>query len=154
MKESKENKDFINPIDKDKITENPGTLPYAHTVGGAVIEPSKKGVIKNKSIAAMEQQTNRQLKQLYDQMKVLAEQAKALQNRAEISRQIYESEMGFEPVIGHTYHLYIRKSEGKYVLSMIGPDEWGKSKPYDYVSKVSLLADHTWEILEENAQEF
>ena len=28
---------FVNPIDKDKVAENPGLLPYAHTAGGAVI---------------------------------------------------------------------------------------------------------------------
>lgn len=157
MKEEKnteELKDF-NPIDKDKVTENPGTLPYAHTVGGFVIKPTEKGAIKSKAMAAMEQQTTRQLKQLYDQMKVLTEQAKALQERAEVSRHIYEAQMNFDPVVGHTYYLYRRKGKkGIYVLSMVSPEEWGKSMPYDYVSKVSLLADRTWEVLEENIQEF
>ncbi|MDX2302010.1 MAG: DUF2452 domain-containing protein [Microscillaceae bacterium] len=149
----KNQEEFINPIDEDKVAQNPGTLPYAHTVGGFVIKPTEKGVIKGKSMAAMEQQTTRQLKQLYDQMKVLAEQAKALQQRAEVSRQIYEAEMNFEPVVGHTYFLYLRKN-GIYVLSMVSPEEWGKKMPYQYISKVSLLADHTWEILDEHIQEF
>jgi hypothetical protein len=153
MIEIDENGDFVNPIDKIKTTENPSTLPYAHSVGGFVIKPTEKGVIKGKSMAAMEQQTDRQMKQLYDQMKVLADQAKKLQERVEVSRQIYDAEMGFQPVIGHTYFLYTRKS-GQYVLSMVAPEEWGKSKPYDFISKVSLLADHTWEILDENVQSF
>ncbi|MEO1655265.1 MAG: DUF2452 domain-containing protein, partial [Bacteroidota bacterium] len=143
--------EFINPIDKEKTVENPGTLPYAHTVGGFVIKPTEQGVIKGKSMAAMEQQTTRQLKQLYDQMKMLTEQAKKLQDRAEVSRQIYEAEMNFEPVIGHTYFLYLRDN-GIYVLSMVSPEEWGKHPPFNYVSKVSLLADHTWEVLDENIQ--
>jgi hypothetical protein len=151
---SKENNvEFINPIDKDKVAENPGFLPYAHSVGGFVIQPTQQGAIKSKAMAAMEQQTNRQLKQLYDQMKVLAEQAKALQNRAEVSRQIYDAEMNFEPVTGHTYYLYLRKT-GRYVLSMVSPEEWGKNPPYQYISQVSLLADHTWEVLDEYVQGF
>ena len=150
---SENQENFVNPIDEEKVTEKPGTLPYAHTVGGFVIKPTEKGVIKGKSMAAMEQQTTRQLKQLYDQMKVLSEQAKKLQERAEVSRQIYDAEMNFEPVVGHTYFLYLRKN-GIYVLSMVSPEEWGAKMPYDYISKVSLLADHTWEILDENIQEF
>lgn len=139
--------DFINPISKEKVTDQPSTLPYAHTIGGFVIKPTEQGKIKGKAMAAMEQQTTKQLKQIYEQMQTLAEQAKELQRRTEVSRQIYEAEMGFDPVIGHTYYLYLRKN-GIYVLSMIAPEEWGKSMPFDYISKVSLLADHTWEILE------
>ena len=32
-----------NPIDKDKITETPSLLPYAHTIGGVVIRPEDVG---------------------------------------------------------------------------------------------------------------
>lgn len=139
--------EFINPIDEKKITQNPSTLPYAHTVGGAVIKPTKQGHIKGKALLAMEQQTDKQLAQLYDQMKVLADQAKAIQERIELSKQIYEAEMGFSPIIGHTYYLYLRKN-GKYMLSMISPDEWGRNFPFEeFRGKVSLLADHTWEVL-------
>jgi hypothetical protein len=37
---------FINPINKDKVAENPGLLPYAHTAGGAVIRPEDMGKTK------------------------------------------------------------------------------------------------------------
>lgn len=139
--------EFINPIDERKIAKDPSLLPYAHTVGGAVIKPTEQGHIKGKAMLAMEQQTDKQLGQLYDQMKILADQAKAIQERIMISAQIYESEMGFEPIIGHTYYLYLRKN-GKLMLSMIGPDEWGRNFPFEeFRAKVSLLADHTWEVL-------
>jgi hypothetical protein len=149
ISENEEQEEFINPIDEDKVAQNPGTLTYAHTVGGAVIKPTEQGVIKGKALTAMQQQTEKQMKQLYDQMQVLADQAKAIQTRVEISKYIYEAEMPFEPVIGHTYFLYLRNS-GKYFISMVSPEEWGKSMRFDYVAKASLLADHTWEVLEEN----
>ena len=58
------------------------------------------------------------------------------------------SEIGFEPLTGQTYHLYV-KEEDKHVLSMIGPNEWGKKCPYEqHVATVRMMADHTWEILE------
>ena len=37
MKKEQQQEEFINPIDPDKVAENPHLLPYAHTVGSAVI---------------------------------------------------------------------------------------------------------------------
>jgi len=142
-----------NPIDKDKITENPHNLPYAHNVGGFVIKPIDKGRVKGNSISAMHEQTNVQMKQIYDQMEVLVKQANKLKRRVEISRQIYLAEMRFEPVIAHRYHLYKRKN-GNLLLSMISPAEWGRSFPFEkYIASVKLLSDHTWKILNDEEEE-
>ncbi len=145
--------DFINPIDGKKIAQNPSLLPYAHTVGGAVIKPTEQGAIKGKALDAMAQQTDRQMQQLYDQMQTLASQAKKLQRRVEISKYIYDAEMPFEPVIGHNYCVYLREN-GKYFLSMVEPNEWGRSVKgkFEFMAKALLLSDHTWEILEESIQ--
>jgi len=48
-----------NPIDKDKIAENPHLLPYAHTVGGVVIRPMDRGRTKGLAVQAMYLSTNR-----------------------------------------------------------------------------------------------
>lgn len=151
--EKSQEQEFQNPIDETHTTDTPNTLPYAHTRGSAVVKPNEKGHIKATALTAMEQQTDKQLAQLYEQMQTLANQAKEINKRTEISKQIYEAEMNFQPVIGHTYHVYIRKN-GKYVLSMVSPEEWGKNPPYIYVAKASLLADHTWEVLEYNWNNF
>ncbi|SDM08675.1 Protein of unknown function [Catalinimonas alkaloidigena] len=133
-------------IDPDKMAENPGLLPYAHTVGSAVIRPEDKGKLKGRAVAAMHQQTDRQLRQLYEQMQTLALQAKALKQRVEVSERIYVSDMSFEPVIGNTYYFYERKN-GTDVLSMVAPHEWGRSFPFRrFVAEATLLADHTWEV--------
>lgn len=136
-----------NPIDKDKITETPSILPYAHTVGGAIIRPDDMGKIKSNALLAMEQQTDMQLKQIQEQINLLFKQATAIKERSELSVTIYQSQMGFDPLIGHVYHLY-EKDDGAYFLSMIGPAEWGRSKKFErYMAKVKLLADHTWDVL-------
>ncbi len=145
------NKIDLNSIDfdrlKDQTSENPGLLPYAHTVGGALVKPEDKGKIKGRAVAAMQEQTERQLRQLYEQMQTLAMQAGAIQKRVEISEKIYRAQMGFEPLIGHIYYLYSRQ-DGQDVLSMIAPDEWGRSSPYaGFEANVKLLSDHTWEVL-------
>ncbi|MDX1909573.1 MAG: DUF2452 domain-containing protein [Bacteroidia bacterium] len=137
-----------NPIDKDKTAENPGLLPYAHSVGGALIRPEDKGKIKGQAMMAMEQQTARQMEQLRKQYEVLAAQAQEIKRRVEISERIYQADVGFQPIIGHIYHLYERKN-GSWALSMVAPAEWGRSMPFtDHLGTVRLLADHTWELLE------
>jgi hypothetical protein len=139
---------FINPIDKDKVAENPGLLPYAHTAGGAIIRPEDKGQIRGNAMTAMYDQTERQMEQLRQQMETLVHQAKSLDNRMKVSEVIYQADIPFQPVIHHVYHLYTRKSDGTHVISMIAPAEWGRHKPYEHLATVRLLGDHTWEVLE------
>lgn len=139
-----------NPIDKDKITENPHNLPYAHTLGSPVIKPVDEGKVKGKAMAAMYEQTQNQMDQLREQMQLIADQAQKLHDRVKISEKIYDAKMGFDPLVGHVYFLYVRKND-EYLLSMVSPDEWGKSLPFkSYEGRVKLLADHTWELLRED----
>ena len=150
--EKKESQSIVNPIDEDKIAENPHLLPYAHTVGGAVIKPIDKGRTKGLAVSAMHEQTNMQLDQIKQQVELLAEQAKKIQKRVEISEQIYTADVGFKPLINHIYHLY-EKEEGVKVLSMVDPEEWGRASKLKYVATVKLLADHTWDILRSSEDE-
>ena len=141
-------KGFVNPIDKDKITETPSTLEYAHTVGGVVVKPEDQGKLKGRALSAMEHQTEQQLGQIYEQMQLLAEQAKKIQERKSVSERIYEAKMRFDPLINHVYHVY-ETEEGENVLSLIAPSQWGRSKKsWKFISSAKLLADHTWEIIE------
>jgi len=133
-------------FDKDKVVEQAGLLPYAHHVGSAVIKPDKQSVIKAKALAAMEEQTDMQIAQIKKQIDLLAEQAREIIQRKELSYKIYQASMGFTPLIGHSYYLYQRKDES-HVLSMVSPEEWGTRIPFHaFEGKVRLLADHTWAI--------
>ncbi|MCS7037847.1 MAG: DUF2452 domain-containing protein [Saprospiraceae bacterium] len=140
-------KPFINPIDKDKVAETPGLLPYAHTTGSAIIRPEDKGRIRGNAMLAMYDQTERQMDQLRQQMETLVKQAKDLQKRVNISEAIYQADIPFQPVIHHVYYLYQRKSDGKHLLSLVSPEEWGSRLPYEHLATVRLLGDHTWEVL-------
>jgi len=135
-----------NPINPDKVAENPFLLPYSHSVGGAVIKPIDKGKVKGKAMLAMKEQTDTQMDQIKEQVDLLVKQAKALQRRVEISEKIYMAELNFEPVYNKNYYLY-EKSNGKWQLSMVSPDEWGRSLPFKkHLATVRLMADHTWEL--------
>ena len=120
-------------------------LPYSASVSGAVIRPTEQGVIRHHALSAMEEQTNMQLTQIRQQIELLAIQAKEIQKRKELSMIIYEATLNFAPVIGQRYFLY-EASEGKHLVSMVGPKEWGrKGIPFkSFVAEVKLLADHTW----------
>lgn len=135
---------------KEKTTETPGILPYAHHSGSAIIKPEDKGKITGRAGAAMHSQTDMQMAQIYEQMRLLAEQAKKIQSRVEVSQRIYQASIAFEPLINHVYFLY-QKTDGSDFMSMIAPEEWGRKKDWAiFVAEVKLLADHTWEILREN----
>ncbi len=134
----------------DNVTDRPSTLPYAHHAGSALIKPVDRGKVKGRALSAMEAQTHMQMDQIKEQIELLAEQAKALQDRVSISEKIYQAEVNFEPLINHTYHLY-EKENGDWTLSMIGPNDWGRSMKYKaFLATVNLLADHTWDILEKS----
>lgn len=137
-----------NPIDKDKITESPSNLPYAHTVGGAKITVPDLRKNRSRALEAMDYQTDQQLSQIKEQIELLAEQAERIQRRKEISEIIYAAHIGFKPEINHVYHLY-EKEDNSFVLSMIGPDEWPGGMKYSrHVNTLRLLADHTWDIID------
>jgi hypothetical protein len=132
---------------KEKTADLPALLEYAHSVGGFSIVPTEQGAIKGKAMQAMGEQTQMQLDQIFEQMQLLAKQAKTLKDRAEISTLIYEADINFQPVIGHTYYVY-EKKDGKTLLSMVSPEEWGDPLPFNkFINTVTLLADHTWKVI-------
>lgn len=142
----------VDKIDLEKMKEgtsdNPGTIAFPHHSGSAIIKPTDRGKIKGRAVSAMHEQTDRQMNQLYEQMQLLAKQANDLKNRVEISERIYLAKINFEPLINHIYHMY-EDAEGKDILSLIAPGEWGRSQnSMKYLATVKLLADHTWEVLE------
>lgn len=153
MKDNEDKKKkIVNPIDIDKIAINPHLLPYAHSVGGAVIRPEDNGKLKGRALSAMNQQTDMQLSQIYEQMQLLATQAQKIQTRKVISDYIYQTELRFEPLINHVYHLY-KKADQKLMLSLIEKNAWGKSgSSLHFLASVKLLADHTWELIDQNPE--
>jgi hypothetical protein len=138
--------EFVNPIDKDKVAENPGLLPYPHHVGGIVVKPEDTGKIKSRALTAMREQTTIQMHQIQKQVELLMQQANDLKERVDISEKIYLADLSFEPIIGQTYHLYIKQEV--YKLLLIGPEDWGKlPTTLQYVGTVKMLGDHTWDVL-------
>ena len=136
---------------KNKVAVDPHLLPYAHSLGSAIIKPIDKGRVKGVAMAAMYEQTESQLLQIKEQVEKLVSQAQNIHHRIDISEKVYLADCGFKPVIGKLYHLY-EKKDGSWTLSMVSEAEWGKSIPYYFLATVRLLHDHTWEIVEVNEE--
>lgn len=141
----------IKKVDRERLRLNsvdlPGLVEYATSASSALIKPEDEGKIKSRALRAMHQQTANQMDQLMEQMKPLIEQAAKLKKRVEVSEKIYTAQMSFEPMIGQTYYLYLKKDD-QYLLSIIAPQEWGDSMPYkEFEAAVKLNADHTWDVI-------
>ncbi len=121
--------------------------PYALTVTSPKIEPVDKRLLKANAHESMQHQAEQQISMLRKQAELLIKQAKAIEERLEVSHTIYKADINFEPVIHGVYHLY-QKEDGTQVLSMVAPYEWGNKLPYQsWLHTVRLLADKTWDII-------
>lgn len=134
---------------KIKVTDMPGLLEYAHTIGGFSIVPTNEGQIKSHARDAMKEQTEEQLNIIFEQMKLLAKQVKEIQKRVYISDLIYNAAIKFTPVIGKLYFLYEAEQSRRY-LSLISPLEWGDKMEDKFIAEVRLNADHTWKVIDSN----
>ncbi len=92
---------------------------------------------------------------ILEQIELLKRQAEEIIEKKRISKKIYDSEIKFEPIVLGIYYLYIRNHTEQFI-SMVGPNEWGRSQKnhLEYVAKVRLQYDHTWEILELNIKNY
>jgi hypothetical protein len=139
---------------KTLTTQTPQSLTHAHSRSGALVKPEDIGTLKGVAVSAMHQQTATQMNQLAEQIQLLAQQYDRLKKRIEVSERIYMAHIPFTPRMGQTYHLYAQKS-GQDVLSLLSPSDWGPNGPpfVGHLARVRLLSDHTWEVLEEEADQ-
>lgn len=116
------------------------------SVGSVIIKPEDKNQIKATAVLAMNHYAEQEIKMIKKQADLIIQQVREIENRLMVSEKIYQSDMRFTPVIGQIYHLY--EKEEHYKLSLIGPDEWGRTKTIGkYVASVKLLGDHSWDLI-------
>lgn len=125
--------------------------PYPLHLSSPKIKPIDKRLVKGNALEVMGQQAEQQIGMLRKQAELLLMQAKEIEERVKISHQIYEADLNFEPVIGTVYHMY--EKQGRTILSLVSPAEWGKL-PFDaFRCSVKLLADKSWEIIKDCTSE-
>ena len=135
------------PFKKDALYQGQDKFsPIPLTVSSPKINPIDKRLVKATAFETMQYQANQQISIIKQQAELLMEQARKIEERLEISRKIYEADLNFEPVIGTTYHVY--EKNGRTVLSLIAPNEWGKKMPFDHhVCSATLLGDKSWDLV-------
>jgi hypothetical protein len=132
--------------------------PVPMSVSSPVIKLIDKNKVRANAVEAMHMQAHQQIGMLRKQAELIMQQVKEIEDRLKISGLIYKAEMRFKPVMGQTYHLYEKEEKGTFLVSMIAPQEWGRSKTFSrYLSTIRLLSDSTWDILDKasfNLEEF
>lgn len=129
--------------------------PVPMSVASALIRPMDKGKLRTNALETVEKQANQQIDMLKKQAELIMKQVGEIETRVRIASEIYQSDIGFEPIIGSIYHLYQKEDDSRF-LSMVGPDEWGRSpkKKFNFVASVRLLADRTWDVLKMEENKF
>ncbi len=130
--------DFLSPLDPiDAALQAPGPrgnyLPYPVSRLAAKIIPQDLTSFKSRGVSRVE-------RELQQEMVEIQERYMEIIDAFNWNKLIYESQFGFEPVIGEVYHLY--QVEGKRHLSMIAPEEWHQR----WVGSFRLNADGRWQI--------
>lgn len=122
--------DFL-PIEIDHKPTH--SLPYARTIGSAKIEPA--------NIEHWKALVSPTFKHYFDKKYLeLVRQYELLIREYCINKLIYESYIGFEPIIGRDYYLY--NTERSRFLSLVSPDTafWG-----GYIGTFILNSRYGWE---------
>jgi hypothetical protein len=120
--------------------------PIPLSLGSPVIRPEDRNQIKANAVEAMHHYANQEISMLKKQADLIMQQVREIEQRLKISEHIYTSDMRFVPVVNQVYHLY--EKDDYYSLSLVGPEEWGRSKTSrKYVASVKLLGDHSWDIV-------
>lgn len=143
----------VDSIDLEKLslttTTTPGSDLYASSRGSAPIKTIDKKHIVKRGIEAMSEQSDIQMQQIMDQIKLLASQVDRLKEKKKLSYIIYGAEMNFKPIVGESYYLY--QQSGDYLLSILSPGEWGEKhmREKSFIARVYLSGDYSWEIIEQ-----
>lgn len=86
-----------------------------------------------------------------EQIRFLQEQAKKVLQEAKRDHDLHHAACNMVKKPGQIYHLYERQSGQKY-MSLLSPQEWGKSCPHTYLGSYRLEHDQSWTPLEQLEQ--
>lgn len=126
---------------RDGVGTRLAYLPYPASTLSPSITPPDLSSFKSRNITEVQRELSERLE------RVRLEYV-SLVDAFNWNKIVYESEFGFEPVIGHRYHLYREKD--RFRLSMIEPGKWPGKK---FVGTFKLGANGQW-LPEEVAEDF
>ena len=123
--------------DEENQKYNANILPYGSSVSAPAIKIEDISSYKQINVQKVQTKFNKKYQELVDEYNNLVDEVK-------LNQIVYSSDFSFEPVIGHTYHLYYRDN-GKYFLYLIEPEMWNQ----EYVLSVELNSENKWVLIKE-----
>ena len=121
---------------EDEQRYEAGLKPYATNLGAPAIRTADTTAWKVRNIDTV----NKQVGARYQELKAAYDK---LMEQFEYNQLVYAAKFNFEPLVGHTYHLY-RKKDQQPFLSIISPEECA----FDHLGSFRLNADKMWEQVE------
>ncbi|MAJ37888.1 MAG: GTP-binding protein [Flavobacteriaceae bacterium] len=110
--------------------------PYATDLGSPEIKITDLSIFKKRA----SYQINTELQAKFNELKTQYEE---LQELAAQTQLVYSATFSFEPVIGHTYHLY-RKNDHQNFLSILTPEECN----FEHLGSFRLETNFMWKKLD------
>jgi hypothetical protein len=107
-------------------------LEYASEVGSIKFEVQDVSLWKRKELEKVKNVFQQDLFEINERIQKLMDEIL-------LNDMIYSSNMNFEPIVGHTYHLYENK-KGEKFLSLIEPELWNMP----YLGTYKLNSDKKW----------
>lgn len=113
-------------------------LTYGSNIGAPAIQHDDVKGWKQQQVL----KANKQFKTKYEELK---QEFEKLIDEVNWNQIVYTSKYSFVPVVGETYHLYLKEDDTTF-LSLIGPKEW----PMKYVGSFRLDSNQKWIKTNEN----
>jgi len=110
----------------------PKELPYGSNIGAPAIRIDNIDGWKRE----MADVANKFFDTKYDEIKIQLEE---LLKNVEWNEFVYNSSIGFIPIIGHIYHIY-KLDDGSRLLSIISPEEWNM----EFIASTKLDTNNRW----------
>jgi hypothetical protein len=121
----------------DNVADNPGLLPYGSNLGAPAIKQDDIDGWKSRGIHRVNSDFKARYEELKDEYRKLIEEYKW-------NDLIYHAQYSFEPINGHTYHLY-KRDNGELFLSIIEPSQWNQN----FIGSFELDSKDKWSIIKQ-----
>lgn len=132
---------------EDKDPSRHASIEYPMEVSAPVFAPIKVTEEKDKAVNIARMNAQQEYDRIMEQAQVLIKQAKALQNRLDVTEQVHRAKFSFNPIHGKEYHLYFDSRIQSNILVQTAPTEWTTGVPlhWTFLVTVKKLGDSTWE---------
>jgi flavin reductase (DIM6/NTAB) family NADH-FMN oxidoreductase RutF len=126
-------------FDNASQSYNSSLLPYGTNIGAPKITDTGIVAWKNTSISSFNHTFNNKIESLKKNYQKLIDEY-------HLNEMLYQAKIGFEPIVGQVYFLYLDKNQDERFLSLIPPSSW----KMELVGAFKLNHEKIWEKVETN----